>query len=683
MENKPTPNSDFEKFLRQHLQQLNTRPDDNTWAQIAEKQHARNIWLQIRRSGIYVVPLLVASILAVAAWWHCHKPAQTPASSPLEKEYQNVPSAPIPPIATDAPHAPQTEAVAQIPEPRYGGQVNTVPAAVVRFQAEKGVRYQSPVTGTTVHIPANSLVDANGIPVGGEVDLMLREYRNAADFLASGIPMHYTDERGDFFFNSGGMFEVRVNQRGKPLQMTQGQTFDVAFSPTAQLTKASLYYLDDASGAWGYQPDPAFVAQKGQTPSLQPPVATEEEVLRNNRRKNSEECLPEITELRGNHDDLAMVLKEAVQTGQELATGKLQIPLWFRKNPGLTNEQLLNGLERGQVRIVQHKDQDELFFPEDLSNIFTELAAFKDCYFTRTLDSLNGGRGKRRLNPDERWQRVTVAQEKGAYCQIALYGENTGWMQFYATLTSSIENKNFDAEKVLAEYRRLRTERQNNFEARIAQLRNFLSVAPAFQTQEELCMEAASAWLEYFEENHSMMAKRYEALIKAGFSTNDSLALSAWNVWQARIHKIKLARYERLANARNNLATFAFSLRLKGFGTYNYDQIFPLSSWRERVEFVEVEYRTPDGNKIASAFVSVMERSSRLYFTLPSVSKIPLIPGRRFDFVVTDRDGRQYHLPAEQYVALNLNEEQHNIVTVQDVTDQSRTPLEWAKLLEM
>ncbi len=678
MENKPLPDSDFENMMRWQLEQLNAVPDDNTWDNIATRQSLHNGWLRLRHYGIFIAPVLLVLLTGLAVWWHYGQASSQLQPLPMSPALEQAAGTPVLPNTG----APDAEGMT-LNEPAgeatlfSGKNVNTVPASIIHFRAEGGVHYQSPSTGTTVQILANSLVDENGVPAEGEVDLVLREYRSAADFLASGIPMHYADERGNYLFNSGGMFEVRVSQRGKSLKIKEGQTYQVTFSPTDQLTKASLYYFDETTSTWRYQPDPAFAAEKGGVPSDLPPVATEAEVLRDNRKGKGDDCLPEITELRS-EQELAPALKEAIQTGYDLATENMPMPKWFRKNPGLTNEQLLNGLERGQIRIVQHKDQNELFFPEDLSNTFTELNAFKGCYFTRSIDSLNGGRGNARLHPEDRWQRITIAQEHGAYCQIALFGENTGWMQFYATLTNSIQNKSYDAEKVLAEYNRLRAERLDNFEARVAKLRNFLAVAPAFQTQEELCLEAAPAWLEYFEANHPMMAKRYGALLKAGFSTNDSLVVAAWETWQDRLRRIKRARYERLANARNKIASFEVSLKLKGFGTYNCDQIYRLG---DPMEFVQVEYRTPEGGKIKPVFVSVMERSNQLFFTLPSVAGILNMPGRRLDFVLTDQDGRQYYLPGEKYASLNLDASQHNIVTVYDVTNPSRTPLEWAELL--
>lgn len=678
MENTPTPNSDFEKLLRNQLEKLGATPDENTWAQIVDKQRPLNKWLRLQRYGTFAVPVVIVFIIAVAAWWHYQKANPAPMVEP-SKGNHDTPTLPRKPGNT-APVAEVQDGFEKssggiLPNNSFGGKLNTVPAATIHFQLETGLQYQSPVTGTIVRVPANSLMNANGQRVTGEAELLFREYRSIPDFLASGIPMHYADERGSFFFNSGGMFEVRVVRQGEPLQMMPGQTYDVVFSPTNQLTKASLYYLDDATGTWRFQPDPAFSAQ-----DKQPPIATESEVVRNNAGQNKLNCLPELAEMLDNTNP-AVLVKEAVLTGYELATGKTKMPVWFRKNPGLTNEQLLNGLERSLIRIVQHKDQAELFFPEDMNNMFTELAAFKDCYFTRTLDTLNGTKGMRHFNPNQYWQRIVVAQENGAYCQITLYSEQ-GWMQFFANLTGSTDNKNFDADKVMAEYRRLRTERQNNIESLVAQMRKFLFVAPAFQTEEEWCM-APSDWLNYFEENHPLMSRRYAALVDAGLTTNDSIASAVWKTWRARLRNLYFDKLERnTANTQNAKQNLVYALRLTEFGIYNCDQIFRLGKDKEP-DYVFAGYKTPEGFRIIPASVSVMERSTRLFFTLPSADKMLRVPGRRLDIIVTDRNGRNYHLPAEKYAMQNLTDQRSCVFTVEDISDKTQTPRDWAELLEM
>ncbi len=279
--------------------------------------------------------------------------------------------------------------------------------------------------------------------------------------------------------------------------MATGQAYDVVFSPTETLEKASLYYLDDQTGAWRFLPDVAF----GQANLNEPPVVSEETAVSNNLRGNSPGCRPEESGVLAEEPDPAEFVQLGVQTGFELATGKLTLPMWFKKNPYLTDDQLLFRMERGLVQIKKHRDQSQLFFPEDLNHYFTELAAFKNCYFTYNVDSLGGAKRARQVTNSDYWQRITVKPLVGANCIITLFDGKDGQMQFHAVLTGSTENENFQPELVMAEYKRLRLERQHDFALKNQALRYFLYAASAFKTKEEWCFSVVE-WIEYFEKNH-------------------------------------------------------------------------------------------------------------------------------------------------------------------------------------
>lgn len=686
MKDKLPNNMDFEKWMSQQLNKVNAAPDEDTWAQIAAQQNSRNRWLRFRHYGKFALPVTILLILAVSGWQYwshsSNHSAPQPETNRPERPRQELTPANQPPVAAVQPapedafvYGPRSIAV-QDGKARFTSHLNTVPAAAVRFRAETGLDYESPVSGTRVKIPAGSLVNSRGLPARGEVELVFREYRDIADYLASGIPMHYTDQRGSFFFNSGGMFEVRINQNGETLQMAPGQTYDLTFRPTHELENASLYYLDDTSGEWSYVPDPAFRDRNGQVQPALPPIVTESEAAAGNKNRN--DCLPSLPVLPAD-DDPANWVKMAVQAGFDLAEGRLKMPVWFRKNPGLNKEQLLNGLERGQIRIVRHRDQSELFFPEDVSNIFTELKAFKGCYFVRTSDSL-----QRVVLPSasETWQRISIYRETGNLCHFWLYGEQ-GLVEFYAKLTASTGNAEFDPDKVMAEYQRLRDEREDNFDKLVTTLHRFIAIAPAFQTQEEWCM-APPEWLEWFEANRPLMQKRYAALVKAGLTTDDALALDAWNKWRDRLRKQIFERNKRSAIAvKNGQQGLEYALKLTKFGIYNCDQIFRLG---RRSDYIYAAFNTPDGNRIQAASLSVLERNSRLFFTLPYQDRLLYAPDSKLDIILTDFNGRNYHLPAEQYAQLDLAASSNGgvqKVTVQDVTDKTGSPGAWAELLNM
>ncbi len=705
---------DFEKWAAQQLKQVDAAPDDYTWAQIAAQQSRRNKWLRLRHYGAFALPAIALLILALAGWWMWGGASADPARSgqdPAAPRQEIAPENKSPiadlspafelhPEASGSNSELQTSnfelqtsnSKLQTPNSKlqtpnfklqtsnfklYGTKVNTVPAAAVRFRAEAGLDYESPVSGTRVHIPANTLVDAGGMPVQGEVELVFREYRGIADYIASGIPMHYADERGSFFFNSGGMFEVRINQHGETLQMAPGQTYDLTFSPTDNLTQASLYYFDDGEKSWKYRPDPAFDNMQNQNPGSRPPIVSEAQVIRDNTNVKLADCLPEIFE--NPPSDPAGWITDAVQTGYNLAAGKAELPKWFRKNPHMNNEQLLNSMEKGRIRVIRDRDRVDQFFPEDLENTYTELKAFKDCYFMRSPDSTSA---VLRFATEQYWERISVVPERGNTCLISFYSEKGGLAQIYADLTASAGNNTFDAGKVMAEYTRLRDERLNNFEDQVRRLRRFLVMADMFQTEPEWCM-ANDTWLEYFENNHPMMLKRYGKLIEAGMTTKEDVILAAWNTWRSRVRGMYFDRVESTTNTggkRSNSLTYA--LKLTSFGLYNCDQIFRLSREKE-VDYIYAGYETKDGQRIVPASVSVMERASSMFFTLPDAAQMLRIPGRRLAIVVTDRAGRSYILPGEQYAGLNLKNLKSNTFTVEDVTEKARTPRDWAELLDM
>ncbi len=112
------------------------------------------------------------------------------------------------------------------------------------FDASKGTVFHQ-TTGTHIVIPANALIDKNGNPVKGKVELNFREFQNAREIFQSGIPMQTGDER-EKYFASAGMMELKVLQNGEELQLKKDAKVDVelasAIQPDADF---KLYFLTD------------------------------------------------------------------------------------------------------------------------------------------------------------------------------------------------------------------------------------------------------------------------------------------------------------------------------------------------------------------------------------------------------------------------------------------------------
>lgn len=700
MEENSTPRPDLEKLLREQLEQLDATPDDNSWEGIAARQRGPNIALRLRYWARFIVPAVLLLTVAGIAWYRARpgssEAPQAPASPAIiaPQQLQPDPAAPVaslnaagkkevairkesPSIFRPQPRqaVPQMTEVGPARPKSFNLRPNTVPATTLRFKAEEGIRYESPISGTNLSIPANSMVYADGRPVQGEVELFFREYRNVGDFLAFGVPMHYGDSRGDFFFNSGGMVEVRVGQNGQELSMAPGQNFKLELIPTDKLSNPALYYFDETKGAWAFQPDAAFA---GQTGALPVPVSEPVVLSDNNDSKSGAECLPDLIEAP------EYLLQEGAIVGEKLAAGQLEMPRWFVRNPRLTDQQLLNGLAQGRIHIVKDRDKEEQLFPEDLDNVFTELKAFKDCYFLRRVDTLPSSKIALKLASDRYWDQVYVLEEQGNTCRIILYSRNDK-LEFYADLVPSPGVASFSFEKVMAEYRRVRMERQDANLKLAAQMRNFMLAAPLFMTDDEWCMSAVG-WIDYFNQNKPMMLERYRKVAATGFTTDPEVTKSMYIEWNKQLVALYSDNFDKSTRGirQKSVRSLMYSLRLTRFGTYNCDQIYRLSVGGEPV-YVDARYKTPDGQAVYPASASVIDPQNRLFFTLPNPEQLLWAEGRKLDVILTGQNGRCYRLSRDNYPEVQklIRSQNAGTIVVEDVTDQTQTSEAWTRLLSI
>lgn len=685
---------ELENIFRKNLQNLSEQPDPASWSGIAAQQGRRNWWLKARKYALYVAP--AAAALAVLVIWQWGKLSRQPSAveTPLAAETRAAQPGvqEVAPIVHTAPAA--NAATAELPASKAlfasshwkdyqqwpdWCRRNTVRPELIKFRAEEGLDYQNPVSGNRVHIPGGALVHADGRPVRGEVEMLFREYRDMGEVLAGGMPMHYADARGEFHFNTAGMFEVRVAQRGEALQMAPGANYEVDFLPSADLSETSLYYLDDATGAWECTSPTAFgsSAEQGNLP----PAVTEAAVRRENARNERYDgkCLPTGFQYPSSKSNPAAIMQRSVQTGYDLAFGKKEMPTWFRKSPDRRLDVYLTGLERSAVRLVRYRDREEAFFPEDMQRFFTELTAFKDCYFVSAEDSLP----KDKIERSAFWENMVVYQTGGVNVHITLY-DSLGMIEFNAKLASSAENaaeKGFDPYKVMAEYKRLRDKRQQELAEKVTALQGFIQMAPMFQKEEEWCMDNAM-WIDWFYQNLPAMRARYDALLRAGIAEDEVIARRTYEQWLEKLMKLQNFKSAWARDKATKTADFSSTLRLTGFGMYNCDQIFRLS---RRLEYVNAVFQDESGNLIQPSAVSVVERLSRLVFSHSIQGKIYKLPGQLMD-VVLYGNNKTYYIPAKAYANINFDQTDaagRVTFTVQDVTERVQKPGEWMRMLEL
>jgi WD40 repeat protein len=126
-------------------------------------------------------------------------------------------------------------------EPTFAGFDVPFQALEVDAAAGKAFRLAS---GSQVRVPAGAFVDKDGEPVVGKVQLNYREFHQAAEIIASGIPMEYQGG----VFESGGMFELRGQQGAEPVFIAEGKRIEVKLASFTDDPDFKHYYLHEPGG---------------------------------------------------------------------------------------------------------------------------------------------------------------------------------------------------------------------------------------------------------------------------------------------------------------------------------------------------------------------------------------------------------------------------------------------------
>ena len=105
-------------------------------------------------------------------------------------------------------------------------------------------------SGTILEIPANAFVDATGNLITEAVEISFKEYRDAAEIIASGIPMRVYNEDGtEDWMQTAGMFEMRASSQGKTAKIAKGQSVEVQFVSDVD-GAYDFWNYDEVAGNW-------------------------------------------------------------------------------------------------------------------------------------------------------------------------------------------------------------------------------------------------------------------------------------------------------------------------------------------------------------------------------------------------------------------------------------------------
>jgi hypothetical protein len=105
--------------------------------------------------------------------------------------------------------------------------------------------------GWSVHIPAGAIVDGEGRPVQGDVQLSCRGFFTPAEAIASGIPMFVGQGDAAGHMETAGMYEVLAAQNNVPVHLRAGERITIERPMTnVALEGFNNYMLDPATRQW-------------------------------------------------------------------------------------------------------------------------------------------------------------------------------------------------------------------------------------------------------------------------------------------------------------------------------------------------------------------------------------------------------------------------------------------------
>ncbi len=248
----------LENFIRNNRDKFDSQvPNNQIWnniqagiAQQAATTAASTTAATTAKSGLAKIALgwkiaAVAAFTAIVATGIYY--VSQPADSKLDGKTTE-------PVATTTPPETNTggtsqaeylyEASAMVAPPIPGANV---PYLTFEIDAHKGGSFTAP-SGSEIKIPAGLFVDAQGVPVSGDVQIRYREFHDAEDVILSGITMQYGENGAKENFQTAGMMEILGYQGEHAVYIAPGKSLNVKMASFTPEDNYNLYFLDNKDG---------------------------------------------------------------------------------------------------------------------------------------------------------------------------------------------------------------------------------------------------------------------------------------------------------------------------------------------------------------------------------------------------------------------------------------------------
>lgn len=222
---------------------------------------------------VVVVTTVVVSTVGAWKYWSSHKSAT---QGPVTTQTAN---------SNKTANANSNTAQAQTRKPYIHPPIKGVNVPYSTYSVDAGKGGTVAFNHSKIEIPASAFCDENGKEVTGKVDIKYREFRNAVDFFASGIPMTYDSAGQQYTFESAGMLDIQGYQNGKKVYIKNGKSIQVSMLTTRRSITYNIYELDTTKQNWNYlsqskaQPIASkALSKKDTTAAVAIPVAEQKQV---------------------------------------------------------------------------------------------------------------------------------------------------------------------------------------------------------------------------------------------------------------------------------------------------------------------------------------------------------------------------------------------------------------------
>ncbi|MFN7118182.1 MAG: hypothetical protein ACK4TA_15385 [Saprospiraceae bacterium] len=155
----------------------------------------------------------------------------------------------------------------------------TVPQEAVVVQDPSQPAVLTLTSGSKIEIPANAFVNKKGEIITSPVTIHFKEYHDAAEIIASGIPMRVQKAHGaEDWMQTAGMFEITGTTNHEPVQIAQGKSLNISL--VSKVDGAyDFWYFDEQQGNWENLAPNILPENNGTLPNT-PQPALEAEISR-------------------------------------------------------------------------------------------------------------------------------------------------------------------------------------------------------------------------------------------------------------------------------------------------------------------------------------------------------------------------------------------------------------------